>query len=290
MSVLGGAAAGDAATGVGVVKEEPLDADSKWENFPYWVVLLGLLVAWFGYLALFDDNYAVAWERVREGIWLTIQITLWAFALSLALGLVLGLGRITDLDQNTHWSIRALAVVYRNVSRTYIEFIRGVPILPLIFFLALVIIPDLSDAVGKPNSVDNKWRGILALAIIYGAYIAEVFRGGIQSVPKGQMEAGRSLGLSRLGTLRFVVLPQAMRAIIPPLGNDFIAILKDSSLLSVLAIGEITLRARQYSAGSFKFREGYVVLIFIYVTLVLALSFLLNQLEARMTRDRQGER
>ena len=290
VSTSGGAAAGDALTGIGAVREERLDADNRWENFPYWVIFLGLLVAWFGYLTLFDDNYAIAWERIREGIWLTIQITVWAFALSLGLGLVLGLGRITDLEQNTHWSIRALAVMYRNVSRAYIEFIRGVPILPLIFFLALVIIPDISDALGQPNSVDNKWRGILALAIIYGAYIAEVFRGGIQSVSKGQMEAGRSLGLSRIRTMRYVIVPQAMRAIIPPLGNDFIAILKDSSLLSVLAIGEVTLRARQYSAGSFKFRESYVVLVFIYVTLVLALSFLLNRLEARMTRDRQGER
>ncbi|MCP4085551.1 MAG: amino acid ABC transporter permease, partial [Actinomycetia bacterium] len=138
--------------------------------------------------------------------------------------------------------------------------------------------------------VSQEWRGILALSIIYGAYIAEVFRGGVQSIPRGQMEAGRSLGLSRFSTMRYVVLPQAMRAIIPPLGNDFIAILKDSSLLSVLAVGEITYNARQYASGSFRFRESYIVLIFIYVSLVLTLSFLLTRLEARMTRDRQGER
>jgi polar amino acid transport system permease protein len=221
---------------------------------------------------------------------LTVQITLYAFALSLALGLILGLGRISQADPSSHWLIRVLALTYRNVSRTYIEFIRGVPMLPLIFFLALVIIPDISKATGHANSVDNKWRGILALAVIYGAYLAEVFRGGVQSVPRGQMEAGRSLGLSQFGTLRSVILPQAMRAIIPPLGNDFIAILKDSSLLSVLAIGEVTYRARLYGAGSFRYRESYVVLVFIYVTLVLALSFLLNRLEARLTRDRQGER
>jgi His/Glu/Gln/Arg/opine family amino acid ABC transporter permease subunit len=275
------------------LREQPemvLDSDSRWETFPYWAVMLALLVAWFGWLALFNDKYDVAWDRISAGIWLTIQITLYSFALSLALGLVLGLGRITAADPSSAWIVRALALTYRNVSRTYIEFIRGVPILPLIFFLALVIIPDVSEALGQANSVDYLWRGILALAIIYGAYLAEVFRGGVQSVPSGQMEAGRSLGLSRFGTLRYVVLPQAMRAIIPPLGNDFIAILKDSSLLSVLAVGEVTLRARQYSAGSFRFRESYIVLVFIYVTLVLSLSFLLSRVEARMTRDRQGER
>jgi polar amino acid transport system permease protein len=266
------------------------DSDSRWDTFPYWAVMLVLLVAWLGWLTLFSDRYEVAWERISAGIWLTIQITLYSFALSVALGLVLGLGRITAADPSSAWIVRVLALLYRNISRTYIEFIRGVPILPLIFFLALVIIPDISAALGRANTVDTLWRGILALAIIYGAYLAEVFRGGVQSVPSGQMEAGRSLGLSRFGALRYVVLPQAMRAIIPPLGNDFIAILKDSSLLSVLAVGEVTLRARQYSAGSFRFRESYIVLVFVYVTLVLGLSFLLGRLEAHLTRDRRGER
>jgi len=187
--------------------------------------------------------------------------------------------------------VRVAKAVGRNLSRTYVEFVRGVPILPLIFFLALVIIPETVKFLGiELRHVTQEMRGVLALAIIYAAYLAEVFRGGVQSIPRGQMEAGRSLGLSRFKTMRHVVLPQAMRAIIPPLGNDFIAILKDSSLLSVLAVGEITYNARQYASGSFRYRESYIVLIFVYVTLVLSLSFLLSRLEARMTRDRVGER
>ena len=272
--------------------ERPLDAESRWETFPYWTILLGLMVAWLGYLALFDPTYDVAWSRISAGLWLTVKITLVAFAISLTLGFILGLGRISRPDANAHWVRRLLSTISRNLSRTYIEFVRGVPILPLIFFLALVIIPTVSvDWLGlSPRTVDQFWRGVIALSIIYGAYIAEVIRGGVQSIPKGQMEAGRSIGLSRGQTMRYIVLPQAMRAIIPPLGNDFIAILKDSSLLSVLAVGEITHLARKYSAGSFKFRESYVVLVFMYVTLVLALSFLLTKVEERMTRDRQGER
>ena len=195
------------------------------------------------------------------------------------LGVLLGIARMSERP----W-VNTPATVY-------IEFIRGVPILPLIFFLALVIIPDVTDWLGvSRQTVDEFWRGVIALSIIYGAYIAEVIRGGVQSVPRGQFEAGRAVGMSRLKTMRYVVLPQAMRAIIPPLGNDFIAILKDSSLLSVLAVAEVTRLARQYSSGSFKFRESYVVLVFIYVTLVLVLSFLLTKLEERMTRDRVGER
>lgn len=197
--------------------------------------------------------------------------------ISLVLGLVLALGR---MSRN---------IVSRNVARTYIEFVRGVPILPLIFFLALVVVPDVASWLGIDNrNISTEWRGVIALAVIYGAYIAEVFRGGVQSVPHGQTEAGLSLGLSRRATLRRVVFPQALRAVIPPLGNDFIAILKDSSLLSVLAVGEVTLRARQYAAGSFRFRESYVVLVFIYVSLVLMLSFALDRLERRLNRGRQS--
>ena len=288
----GGSASSRSMATIDTTADQPLDAESRWETFPYWIVLLAAIVGWLGYLALFNDAYEIAWERISEGIWLTIKITIYAFVVSLALGIFLGLGRIGDVDHNSSVPVKVGVIAYRNVSRTYVEFIRGVPILPLIFFLALVIIPTVSvDWLGlSPRTVDEFWRGVIALSIIYGAYIAEVIRGGVQSVPRGQFEAGRAVGMSRLQTMRYIVLPQAMRAIIPPLGNDFIAILKDSSLLSVLAVAEVTRLARQYSSGSFKFRESYVVLVFIYVVLVLVLSFLLSKLEERMTRDRVGER
>jgi polar amino acid transport system permease protein len=168
--------------------------------------------------------------------------------------------------------------------------VRGIPILPLIFTLALVIVPDVSAKLGFANSVPQFWRAIAALSLIYGAYMAEIFRGGIQSIPTGQMEAGRSVGLSYRQTMRYIVLPQASRAIIPPLGNDFIAILKDTSLLSVLGVLELTRNARQFSAQTFKFPEAYFTLTFIYLTLVVALSLLLSQVEKYMSRDRVGER
>ncbi len=291
MAIGGAPSSRSLTTSEATTSDRPLDEESRWETFPYWIFLLAAIVGWLGYLTLFNENYEIAWERISEGLWLTIKITLYAFVLSLTLGVILGLGRIAEVDPNKAVALRGAAVLYRNVSRTYIEFIRGVPILPLIFFLALVIIPDVTDWLGvSRQTVDEFWRGVIALSIIYGAYIAEVIRGGVQSVPRGQFEAGRAVGMSRLKTMRYVVLPQAMRAIIPPLGNDFIAILKDSSLLSVLAVAEVTRLARQYSSGSFKFRESYVVLVFIYVTLVLVLSFLLTKLEERMTRDRVGER
>jgi polar amino acid transport system permease protein len=260
-------------------RRRPPDEAPWWDSFPWWGVIIGLVLFWMGYLIFFVDRYNEAWERIIPGLRLTIEATLWAFGIACAIGLVTGLGRVSN------------NFVFRNLARTYVEFIRGIPILVLLFTLALVVVPELSDSLpdGWPRP-DFKWRAIIALALIYGGYIAEIFRGGIQSIPRGQMEAGRSLGLNRRLTMRTIILPQAMRAIIPPLGNDFIAILKDSSLLSVLGILEVTQLARQYASGSFKFRESYLVLTFIYLSLTLLLSLLLGVLERRMTRDRRDER
>ena len=114
-------------------------------------------------------------------------------------------------------------MIARNLARTYVEFIRGIPILVLIFTFALVLVPMFFDWFGAENKVSSEWRAIAALSLIYGGYIAEIFRAGIQAVDKGQVEAGRSLGLTRRQATRSIVLPQALRAVVPPLGNDFIA-------------------------------------------------------------------
>jgi polar amino acid transport system permease protein len=230
------------------------------------------------YLTAFVPRYNLAYDRIIAGLGVTIRATAWAFVIACLIGLLAALGRMSR------------SVILRNVARAYIEFIRGIPILVLIFTFALVIVPEASDALGWSNRLSSEWRGIIALALIYGGYIAEVFRGGIQSVPRGQIEAGRSVGLTGRQTMQSVVLPQAMRSIIPPLGNDLIAMLKDSSLLSVLGILEMTQLARQYSSSSFQFRETYLVLTLIYLTMTVILSILLNLLEKRMSRDRVGER
>ena len=231
-----------------------------------------------GALIIFDEGYNRAYDRIIPGIWLTIRATLWSFFIACVIGLVVALARTSR------------NVVARNVARTYVEFIRGIPILVLIFTIALVIVPEASEALGLENRISSEWRAIIALSLIYGGYIAEIFRAGIQAVDRGQVEAGRSLGLSRRQTTRSVVLPQAIRAVVPPLGNDFIAILKDTSLLSVLGVLDLTLRARQYASGSFKFRDSYLALSFIYLTLTVILSLLLGVVERRLHRDRKEAR
>ena len=257
-----------------------------WDTFPWWGAVILAILVWMAFKIITDDDYDLAWTRIWPGLRITIEATAEIFAIALVIGLVFGMGQ---LSRN---------VVSRNVARTYEEFVRSIPILPLMFTLALVIVPQATNALngrldawfGWEFKLSFQWRAVVTVALIYGAYMAEVFRGGIQSIPPGQVEAGRSLGLSRRQTMNSVVLPQAMRAMIPPLGNNFIAILKDTSLLSVLGVLEITQRARQFSASSFKFREGYFVSVFIYLVLVMALSLLLSVLERRMTRDLKGGR
>ena len=128
-------------------------------------------------------------------------------------------------------------------------------------------------------------RGITALAVIYGAFLAEVFRAGIESVPAGQTEAARSLGLNGGQAMRHVVLPQAVRNVLPALGNDFIAMLKDSSLISVLAVRDITQMARLHAGSTFRFRESYLVLTFLYLSMTIALSLILRWYEKRLRQN-----
>ena len=204
-----------------------------WRRFPYWLVGIAAILGWIAYLVITQERYQRAWDRIVPGIRLTIEVTIWGFAIALVFGMILGLGRISR------------NVVIRNLAIFYIEFIRGVPILVLIFTIAYAVVPTVADALGfNATSVDFKWRAIIALALIYAAYLAEVFRAGIESISKGQTEAGRALGMSHSQTLRRIVLPQAVRNITPALGNDAIAMLKDTSLVSVLAVRDITQNAR----------------------------------------------
>lgn len=255
------------------------DTDAWWETFPWWAVLLAVIVALFGYYTFFVEDYNRAWDAISPGIRVTIRTTLWAFLFAMIIGLIAGFGRVSR------------NVVARTLSRTYVEFIRGVPTLPLLFFIAFVIVPDVANIIGVENrDIEQEWRGIAGLSLVYGGFIAEVIRGGIQSVERGQMEAGRSLGLSYGATMRSVVLPQAVRNVLPPLGNDFVAMLKDSSLLSLLAIREITQNSKLYVNTSFQPRETYLVLTFTYIVMVIALSLALARFERFMTKDRHGAR
>ena len=249
--------------------------DSSWRDFPWWLVAILGFLALIGFFIITDEDTREAFLFIIPGISITLQITLGGFALALIIGLLAGLGRISK------------NAFIRNVAITYVEFIRGVPTLVLILTLAFVLVPAITNAVGINNrDVSIELRAIVALAIIYGAFLAEIFRAGIESIHRGQMEAARSLGMSYRQAMQHIVLPQAIRNILPALGNDFIAMLKDSSLASVLAVRELTQRARLHAGSTFRFPESYLVLTFCYLAMTLALSLILRWFENRSRGDR----
>lgn len=230
------------------------------------LILLGT-----AYFITTTENYRDAYEFIIVGLSITITTTIYAYSIALVIGLLAGLGRISR------------NAFLRNISRLYVELVRGIPIIVLIYFIAFVAVPDIAELLGLENrAITTNVRGIAALSITYGAFLAEIFRAGIQSIGRGQMEAARSLGMSYGQSMRYVILPQAVRNIFPALGNDFIAMLKDSSLLSVLAVRDITQVARLYSGATFRFREAFTILSVLYLSMTLMLSAVLQWLERRL--------
>ncbi len=164
----------------------------------------------------------------------------------------------------------------------YVDLVRGIPMLVVILFVGFVLPGALRDLTGGRLQIrDDLLRGVLAVAIGYAAYLAEIFRAGLEAVPRGQVEAARTLGLSGRQTARFVVLPQAVRIVLPPLGNEFVAMLKDTALLSVIGVGDVTQKAREYGAATLNLFPPYNSAAALYVALTLTASSLLRGLERR---------
>jgi polar amino acid transport system permease protein len=254
------------------------------EDFPWWLAVAGLAVAWLLVAFLTDEVYARILRIVAQGIGVTVFVTLVSFALASAIGLGLAVAMLSG------------RLVLRQGARLYVEVVRGIPILVLLLYVAFVGAPALVrgwNAVAAPlglgaaetRDLSLLWRAIVALTIAYAAFLAEVFRAGIQSVDTGQIEAAKALGLSAWQRFRLVVLPQAIRTVLPPLGNDFVALVKDSSLVSVLGVPDITQLGKVYAAGSFRFFETYNVVAVIYLVMTVGLSLLLRGVERRLRRE-----
>lgn len=167
----------------------------------------------------------------------------------------------------------------------YVDMIRGIPMLVIILYIGFPIQGAIRDLSGGTIEPDRLTRGVIAIALGYAAYMAEIFRAGIQAIPRGQIEAARSLGLNGFQTARYVILPQALRIVIPPLGNEFIAMLKDTSLLSLLSLREITQRGREFTSRTFEYFPGYNTVAIIYIGLTLAAASLLKFVERRSSRS-----
>ena len=212
----------------------------------------------------FDMNLVVnSFPLLLIGAGVTIQITVLSTAIGFVIGLVVGVARISHLRP-----LRLLAEVY-------VEFFRGTPLLVQIFlfYFALPVITG--------QRLDPFIAAISACGINSGAYVAEIFRAGIQSVDEGQMEAGRSLGMTWLQTMRYIIVPQAFKRVIPPLGNEFIAMLKDSSLVSVIGFEELTRRGQLIIAKTYGSFEIWMSVAVIYLVMTLTISRFVAYLERR---------
>lgn len=206
------------------------------------------------------------WLGFFKAAWFTIQITVVALIIAIIIGLVLAFFRISS---------NKLLVGF---AKLYITAIRGTPLILqiMVLYFGITKIILLSDF----------WAGALALAIHNGAYIAEIFRGSIQSIDKGQMEAGRSLGMSYPLAMRRIVLPQAFKRAIPPLGNQFIIGLKDSSLVGLIGYHELYLASQSTAARTFLQFESYFIAGMYYLILVLIFTFIINKVENRLDVDK----
>ncbi len=254
---------------------------------PFWllgIILMGILVVW---RVAGRSDYRVIGLALSRGIVTTLSVSLTAFAFSILLGLALGLLRVSR------------SRILREAATFVVEIIRGIPMLVILYYIAFVGAPFLVTVINgifsplirngmveplSVRSLDFVWRAILALTIGYSAFISEIFRAGIESIHRGQMEAAMALGMSRVQGMRYIVLPQAVRTVLPPLGNEFVAMIKDSALVSALGVQDITQLGKVYSASTFKFFETYNVVAMLYLVMTITLSMLVRLMEKRLSR------
>jgi len=203
-----------------------------------------------------------------QGAWVTITVSLVAYALALIVGLVFGIARMSRF-----WPINAVATVY-------VQFIRGTPLLLQLFFIYYVL--PYGGVILSPFA-----SGVSGLTINYSAYMAEVFRSGVQAIPKGQWEAGLSLGMSRRLLMRRIILPQAIRIVIPAIGNFFVSIFKDSALVSVITMRDLMFSGQLLASATFKHFEIFALVGLIYFIISYPTAKLVDYIEARLDIHRK---
>ncbi len=215
---------------------------------------------------MMDFRWDLVWQSMPlllEGAWLTIRLTTISVFFGILIGTGAGIARIAKGPQ-------------RYAAAAYIDFMRGTPLLVQIFLIYYGIPPLIE------RPIPAYLAALLALSLNSGAYVAEIVRAGIQSIDKGQWEAAQSLGLSKWHVMRFVILPQSFRRIVPPLGNEFIALLKDSSLVSVIALEELVRKAQIIIGRTFRPFELWLAVAIVFLIMTVSISRLVNLVEKRM--------
>ena len=287
---------------------------SRFYTLPYWLIFLVVVGILLAISIVTDPIYARIFDQLKAGILMTIFVSAASYAIALMLAIMVGIVRSNPptppQTSETAWKTiaRVLRILIYNLCTIYVSVMRGIPVLIVLLVTAFIVVPALraliNDTVvvglrglsNDPDIPDLIWRGssapsaIMALAITYGAYMSETVRAGIQSIHKGQFEAAYSVGMTYWQTMRLIILPQAFRNVLPPLGNDFVAMIKDSSLLAFLGVRDITQIAKTSSGRSFRYVETYAVVAFIYLTMVIIASTIVNLLEDTISINRETPR
>ena len=249
-------------------------------KFSLWLVILLALAGcssqpgiWGWYVI--DPRTVAGYNNIRfllNGFGATILLSLIAAGLSMIIGLMVAL---PGMSTNRWISFP---------SRIYVEFVRAIPLLPMLFWVFYGL-PVVLKSFGITVSIDAFWGAIITLAISDSAFTSEIYRSGIQSINKGQTEAAKTVGLNYSQTMRYVILPQAIKRILPPLANQFIYIVKMSAFASVIGMQELTRRANELVVAEYRPLEIYTLLILEYLILVLIISFFVRWLERKMGSD-----
>jgi polar amino acid transport system permease protein len=243
---------------------------------PWWWLVAAVAAIIILMITLKSDPYWDILVFVRNGLWITVLLTVVSFVFIIIVGLIGGLGRI------------AKNPVIHFIATMYVEIVRGIPLLVQLiwwYFAAPVAIKTLGTWLHISALANYRssaiFLAILGLVLCYGAYMSEIFRAGIQSIPKGQMEAARSLGMTYFQAMRHVIIPQAMRVVLPPVGNEFIMLIKDTSLVSVVAVADLTRQGREFMSAHFNPMEVWTLVALLYLILTLFSARLISWIENR---------
>jgi len=254
----------------------------------WWWLLVGVIVLVAGLVLYTPANLPAGEEPlyrriflyVLSGIGVSVLVTISSYLLTVVLGLFGGLGRLSK-NKFVKW-----------ITTLYVELVRGIPLMVQLiwwYYAFPAIVKDLGRDFNIGFLTDYRApaipMAILGLTFCYGAYMSEIYRAGIQSIPKGQTEAALSLGMTRFQSLRFIIIPQAVRVILPPMGNEFIALLKDSSLVSVVAVADLTRRGHEIMSRTYKPIETWVMVALLYLILTLFSARVITFLEKKLKME-----
>ncbi len=261
----------------------------RWSRFDRWWLLFLAVIALIASLVSFvPEPFQRIFLFLQDGIVVTLQITAVSFFFILLVGMVGGIARVSS------------SRILNGASSLYVEVVRGIPVLVWLLWIWYAL-PQLRDSLGTwvvefspaigqailNTKIPPLTAAVIGFTVAYGAYMTEIFRAGIQSIPKGQMEAARSLGMNYIQAMRHIILPQAVRVIMPPIGNEFVTLLKDSSLVSVLAVSDLTRRGREFVARSFLSFDTFTLVALIYLVLTLFFTRISSAIERRLSVEKR---